>query len=182
MEGIGRVHRAVGVAVGLEDRAHEDHRAAAPHAGLDQIAGNVVFEHLRDALLDVVEALETDHRLRETGPVAPVGAHVGPVEVLLRELLLDRLPHLLADDVAGVLEADIHRPVERVGERALHEVEIATAQTRNLRVVVRRIGGWPARAAEPHGVSVSAVTRAHSARVGSARWPRTRRRVSSSCT
>ena len=44
--------------------AGQDDGAAAPDAGFDQVAGDVVVQHGFDAGLDVVEALAADHRVR----------------------------------------------------------------------------------------------------------------------
>lgn len=51
-----------------EHRAHHDRRAAAPHPGLDQVAGDRVRQHGLDAPLEMIETARTDHRLADQWP------------------------------------------------------------------------------------------------------------------
>ena len=56
--------------MGLQDRAHQDAGAAAPHAGLDEIAGRPFADRGFDQLAQVREFHAPDHRVGAPGPVA----------------------------------------------------------------------------------------------------------------
>jgi hypothetical protein len=71
-EPLKRVRRpddAVGVAVRLEDCAHQGRRAATPDARLDEVAVNALGEDVGSERLDVVDAAQTDHRVGLGRPV-----------------------------------------------------------------------------------------------------------------
>ena len=68
LEGVGDPHRAVG-AERVERGAHQDRSAAAPGAGLDQVALDAVAHDGLDAGLQVVEPLQAGHRRAVQGPV-----------------------------------------------------------------------------------------------------------------
>ena len=59
----------VGDAVCSEHAAHENHGAAAPDTGFQNVARNSVGQDGFHAVLNVVEALHPDHRMREFGVV-----------------------------------------------------------------------------------------------------------------
>ena len=101
--------------------------AAAPDAGLDQVARHVVGDDALDAVVHVVEPLEPDHRLRELRPVLALGAYLRPVEVGLGELRGDALGEHGIGLLVVVAPVDVERPVQRVRERALEQREIALA-------------------------------------------------------
>ena len=113
LERIGDEHEPVRrIAVGLEQSAHEDARAAPPHAGLDEVAGDPLAEHGLDAMANVVEPARAHHRLRPLGPIAPLRARL-----LLGEIALD----------VPAPRADVERPVQRVHDRALEQVDVEPA-------------------------------------------------------
>jgi hypothetical protein len=76
--------------VRLEDAAHEDGGAATPDTGLDEVARDVVAQDRLHRELDVVQALEPDHRLRTCRPVQAVLAAVGVVRPALADLDAER--------------------------------------------------------------------------------------------
>ena len=136
LEGVGEVDAAVGDAVGAQDAAHQDADAAAPGAGLDQVAGNALGDHALDGEADVAQALEADHRLRQPRPVAAlragdVGAAEDPGVVGGLHLLLERL----ADLVGHVDEVELR--VEGVGEGADQQLEVGVAEVRRAPMLAR---------------------------------------------
>ena len=56
-EGVGEPHLLVTDPMGSEDPPHEDRAPSAPHPGLDEVSGNLVFDHSLDTVADVVKAL-----------------------------------------------------------------------------------------------------------------------------
>ena len=62
-EGVGEPHLLVTHPMGSQDPPHEDCAASAPHPGLDEVSGNLVFDNSFDTVADVVKALQADHRL-----------------------------------------------------------------------------------------------------------------------
>jgi hypothetical protein len=49
--------------VGLKDSAHENARTTAPHTRLNQVARNSLPNYILDTLLQVVQPLQTNHRV-----------------------------------------------------------------------------------------------------------------------
>ncbi len=68
-----------------KDSPHEDAGAAAPDAGLDQVARDARVQNRLDRLLELVEPGEADHRLGVERPVTALLAHI-PIQRLRRPL------------------------------------------------------------------------------------------------
>src|SRR5579862_6656148 len=62
LEGICGPHHTIGNTIGFERAAHEDRRAAAPDSGFDKIPGNAVTQNTLNAVLDVIESSQRNHR------------------------------------------------------------------------------------------------------------------------
>src|SRR5438045_1925072 len=76
---IRKPHIAVADASRAQHATHEDACPAAPHASLDEVAGDSVGEHLLNARPEIGEASTSHHCVREYGPVPtliPV-SHIG---------------------------------------------------------------------------------------------------------
>ena len=56
-ERVGEPHLLVTDPAGSEESPHEDCTAAAPHAGFDEVPGNLIFDNSLDTMANVVKAL-----------------------------------------------------------------------------------------------------------------------------
>ena len=127
-EGVRQPDEALRVAVHVEQRAHEDRRAAAPDARLDEVAGNAVGDHVGDARLELLEARDADHRVADRRPADALGADlgVGPAQ--------QRVPAPCQQPLQGREDEpvkprsgddDVVRRARRAGQRALEQIDVA---------------------------------------------------------
>jgi len=79
LEGVGHPEDAVPASIGFQNSAHENAGAAAPDAGFDQVSGDIILQHLLDAILHIFEAFQANHGFRARGPVLAFEA-LGRVE------------------------------------------------------------------------------------------------------
>jgi hypothetical protein len=70
-EAVGGKDAATRLAIGVEDAAHVDTRAAAPHAGLDKVAWYLVENGFFAEMPQISHAHSTDHCLRQRRPIVP---------------------------------------------------------------------------------------------------------------
>ena len=143
-ERVRRPHDAVGDAVRPKHATHEDRRTPAPDPRLDEIPGHPVSEALLDAVLQVVQPRETDHGVRENGPVPShppllrivgdqeVHPEIAPGEVRTHEAIQRPMERI---EDRPVVRHDGLAP-ERVGEALLQQVEVGCG-----RVVHARLRG-----------------------------------------
>src|SRR5579875_1081512 len=146
LEGIGSPNGAIRDLVRLEDGTHEDHRAAAPYAGFDQIALHAVAQSGSDAMLNVVHPAQPDHRLGARRPVPPVLSQLFDVRLLPGDLVTEpgtEGSDPVGEPVLGAALAQAAHPAqdrivvlgERAGETALDEVEVEITRVRERRSV-----------------------------------------------
>src|SRR5580704_459724 len=108
---VGREHAAVGDAIRIENCPQEDAGAAAPHAGLDEVAGYAFRQNQLGNVAQVAQPHLADHRM---GHARPIAAKM-PLRLVERPLDASRAPIGI-----GVL-------VDAVGEAAFDEVQIEVA-------------------------------------------------------
>src|SRR5450759_1802679 len=71
LEGIGDKNLAILNSVGSEDGAHEDRRTSSPDACFDQISGYSLAQYGLDAILQVIQTFQPDHRIGIYRPYIP---------------------------------------------------------------------------------------------------------------
>ena len=134
-EGISAPHQPI-VAESIEHGPHEDEGAAPPDARLDEVAGHGIGHQGLDALLEVVEAPKTDHRLGGARHVPSAGPGVTVVVDASHEL--EVLP------AQKVLEQVVDRPLPGAGRMqgivALRERRSRETQLQELQVPAPSIG------------------------------------------
>src|SRR5215469_168597 len=53
----------------LQYRPHENASPTAPHAGFNEVSGNIVSEDGLNTISDILHPFQTDHRLGVLGPI-----------------------------------------------------------------------------------------------------------------